>query len=166
MAEDLGLAEVFERYAGTVYRLAFSRTKSRADADDLLQEVFLRYTRAAPEFAEEEHRKAWLIRVTLRCCASLMSSVWMRRTVPLEQAALVPADLETDHSDVYQAVMQLPAKYRTAVHLYYYEGYTIPQIATLCGMAEATVKTHLRRARERLRKKLTLLEGEGNEQQF
>ena len=167
MAEQMGLqpsillplsaAEVFERYADTVYRLAFSRTKSRADADDLLQEVFVRYIRSAPTFLEEEHRKAWLIRVTLRCSANLMLSAWKRRAVPLDEAARDrPEALNPDYSDVYDAVMRLPAKYRTAVHLFYYEGYSIAEIAGLCGLSEATVKTHLFRARERLRKKLTI----------
>ena len=166
MAEQMGLqpsvllplsaAEVFERYADTVYRLAFARTKSRADADDLLQEVFVRYIRSTPDFLEEEHRKAWLIRVTLRCSANIMLSAWKRHTVPLDEAAHeLSAPPKSDYSDVYDAVMRLPAKYRTAVHLFYYEGYSIAMIAQLCGLSEATVKTHLFRAREKLRKKLT-----------
>ena len=158
----LSVAEVFERYADMVFRLAFSRTKNRADADDLLQEVFLRYTRSPLAFMEEEHRRAWLIRVTVRCSASLMSSAWTRRTVPLEEAVTSddsspPRDeprWESDDAGVYEAVMQLPAKYRTVVHLFYYEGYSVGEIAIMCEMPEATVKTHLYRARERLKKKL------------
>ena len=151
----LSTAEVFERYADMVYRLAFSRTKSRSDADDVLQDVFVRYVRAATAFSEEEHRKAWLIRVTLRCCASFMTSAWKRRTVTLDQATHHEGELSEawarDYSDVYEAVMQLPAKYRSVVHLFYYENFSVSEIAGLCALPEATVKTHLYRARERLR---------------
>ena len=156
----LSAAEVFQRYADMVYRLAFSRTKSRTDADDVLQDVFVRYVRSsATVFSEEEHRKAWLIRVTLRCCASFMASAWKRRTASLDQVTRHDGELsaawDSDYSDLYEAVMQLPAKYRTVVHLFYYENYNVSEIAALCALPEATVKTHLYRARERLRKELT-----------
>ena len=155
MLITLSAAEVFERYADMVYRLAFSRTKNRSDADDLLQEVFLRYIKSGAEFSEEEHRKAWLIRVTLNCSISFMSSAWMRRTVPLSnQHKQVTSNRTSGSSDILEAVMQLPAKYRTAIHLFYYEGYSITEIAQLCEIPEATVKTHLHRAREKLKKKL------------
>ena len=151
----LSAAEVFKRYSDMVYRLAFSRAKSRADADDILQEVFVRYIRSAVEFSEEEHRKSWFILVTLRCSKNYLSSAWMRRTVPLDEVARDMPSVQEDYcGEVYEAVMQLPTKYRTVVHLFYYEGYTITEIAQLCAMPEATVKTHLYRARERIRKKL------------
>ena len=150
---SLSAAEVFHRYADMVYRLAFSRTKNRADADDLLQEVFLRYIKSGAEFSEEEHRKAWLIRVTLNCSINHMTSAWKRRIVPFEKQhkAIQTAGTGTQ-TDVWHAVMQLPAKYRTVIHLFYYESYSITEIAQLCEIPEATIKTHLHRAREKLRK--------------
>ncbi|MCL2747542.1 MAG: sigma-70 family RNA polymerase sigma factor [Oscillospiraceae bacterium] len=153
----LSAAEVFDRYADMVYRIAFTRTKSRADADDLLQEVFVRYIQSDPQFSVEEHRKAWLISVTLHCSTNLALSAWNRRTTPLDEVTRdTSSAFEPDHSDVYEAVMSLPAKYRTAIHLFYYEDYSVTEIALLCGLPEATVKTHLFRARERLRKNLAI----------
>ena len=141
-------AAVLSRYADMVYRLAFARTKSRYDADDILQEVFLRYIRSAPDFQEEEHCRAWLIRTTVNCSKTLLMSAWFRKTVPLDDT-LVAEMRET--GEVYDAVLRLPIAYRTVVHLYYYEGYSVAEIGGLLGCKEATVKTRLHRARNLLR---------------
>lgn len=141
-------AAVLSRYADMVYRLAFARTKSRYDADDILQEVFLRYIRSAPDFQEEEHCRAWLIRTTVNCSKTLLMSAWFRKTVPLDDT-LVAEMRET--GEVYDAVLRLPKTYRTVVHLYYYEGYSVAEIGGLLGCKEATVKTRLHRARNLLR---------------
>ena len=77
---------VVRRYAPMVYRLALAQVRGRCDAEDIFQEVFLRYFRSAPVFSEEEHRRAWLIRVTVNCAKKFWTSAWMRRTVPLEEA--------------------------------------------------------------------------------
>lgn len=141
-------AAVLSRYADMVYRLDFARTKSRYDADDILQEVFLRYIRSAPDFQEEEHCRAWLIRTTVNCSKTLLMSAWFRKTVPLDDT-LVAEMRET--GEVYDAVLRLPKAYRTVVHLYYYEGYSVAEIGGLLGCKEATVKTRLHRARNLLR---------------
>lgn len=141
-------AAVLSRYTDMVYRLAFARTKSRYDADDILQEVFLRYIRSAPDFQEEEHCRAWLIRTTVNCSKTLLMSAWFRKTVPLDDT-LVAEMRET--GEVYDAVLRLPKAYRTVVHLYYYEGYSVAEIGGLLGCKEATVKTRLHRARNLLR---------------
>ena len=141
-------AAVLSRYADMVYRLAFARTKSLYDADDILQEVFLRYIRSAPDFQEEEHCRAWLIRTTVNCSKTLLMSAWFRKTVPLDDT-LVAEMRET--GEVYDAVLRLPKAYRTVVHLYYYEGYSVAEIGGLLGCKEATVKTRLHRARNLLR---------------
>ena len=144
-------AAVLSQYADMVYRLAFARTKSRYDADDILQEVFLRYIRSAPVFEEEEHRRAWLIRTTINCSKSLLASPWFQKTVPLEDT--LAAELE-ETGEVYDAVMRLPPSYRLVIHLYYYEGYSVAEIGGLLGCKESTVKTRLHRARNRLRETL------------
>ena len=141
-------AAVLSRYADMVYRLAFARTKSRYDADDILQEVFLRYIRSAPDFQDEEHRRAWLIRTTINCSKTLLMSAWFRKTVPMDDT-LVAEMQET--GEVYDAVLRLPKTYRTVVHLYYYEGYSVAEIGSLLDFKEATVKTRLHRARALLR---------------
>ena len=139
-----------------VYRLAFLRTKSAADAEDVLQEVFVRCLRSNPAWADAEHQKAWFIRVTINCSKSLVTSAWRRHATPLETVP-EPDSLLTEmqeETDVYGAVLQLPQKYRTAIHLYYYEGYSVREIAQMTGSTEPAVKSQLFRARELLREQL------------
>lgn len=134
-----------------VYRLAFARTKSRYDADDILQEVFLRYIRRKPDCETEDHRKAWLIRTTINCSKTLLTSAWFRKITPLEDTLV--SEMQ-EHSEVYYAVLELPAKYRTVIHLFYYEGYTVAEMAALLHCRVSTVKSRLHRARNLLRAKL------------
>ncbi len=145
---ELTVAQVFLQYRHTVYRLAMARLGNTSAAEDIVQEVFLRYVRKAPVFHDEEHRKAWLLRVTVNCCRSAKTTAWVRHTVPLEDTLTVEAD---EPNGVFDAVQTLPPVQRIAVHLYYYEGYAIKEIAALTHAREATVKTRLHRARETLR---------------
>ena len=143
--------EILETYGKMVYRLAYARTKSRYDADDVMQEVFLRYIRCGQTFADEGHRRAWLIRATINCSKTLLSSAWFRRTSPLEDT--LTTELE-EKSEVYYAVMALPVKYRTVIHLYYYEDLPIAEISALLKTKETTVKSQLHRARNLLKETL------------
>jgi RNA polymerase sigma-70 factor, ECF subfamily len=151
---DKQINEVLTRYSNMVYRLALSRTKNLSDAEDILQEVFLRLVTKNPEFESEEHRKAWLIRVTINCSTKLLTSAWFRKTVPLHEEL----KFETkEKSEVYYAVMDLPLKYRTAIHLFYYEDMSISQISNVLAVKESTIKSQLLRGRELLK---TTLKGE------
>ena len=144
-------AEAVAQYGSAVYRLAYAMTRSRSDADDVFQEVFLRLHRSAPDFLNEAHRRAWLLRVTANCAKSLLASPWRRRTLPLED---VYAYTDPDASAVDEAMAQLPGKYRAVVHLFYYEGYQKEEIARLLGRSPSTVRAQLPRARQRLRELL------------
>lgn len=151
-----GADALFQTYGDMVYRLAFLRTKSAADAEDVLQEVFVRCLRSNPAWEDAEHQKAWFIRVTINCSKSLVTSAWRRHATPLETVP-EPDSLLTEmqeETDVYGAVLQLPQKYRTAIHLYYYEGYSVREIAQMTGSTEPAVKSQLFRARELLREQL------------
>lgn len=148
---DDSVDEILDRYSAMVYRLAFARTKSRFDADDILQEVFLRYIRFKPDCRDEEHCKAWLIRTTVNCSKTLLTSAWFRKTAPLNDTLY--SEME-EHSEVYYAVLSLPAKYRTVIHLFYYEEYAVAEIADLLKCKQSTVKSQLHRARIMLRAKL------------
>ena len=112
-------AEAVAQYGSAVYRLAYAMTRSRSDADDVFQEVFLRLHRSAPDFANEEHRRAWLLRVTANCARSLLASPWRMRTLPLEDVYSYQDSVE---SAVDEALAHLPGKYRAVIHLFYYEG--------------------------------------------
>lgn len=148
MSAELTVEQVFLQYRHTVYRLAVVRLGNAAMAEDVVQEVFLRYLRKAPAFHDEEHRKAWLLRVTVNCCRTAATTAWMRHTVPMEDTLTVTMD---DPSGVWEAVQTLPTAQRVAIHLHYYEGYGVREIAALTSTREATVKTRLHRAREALR---------------
>ena len=139
---------VVRRYSEMVYRLARSQVRTRADAEDLYQEVFLRYFRAAPDFESEEHRKAWLLRVTLNCAKKFWASAWVRHTVPLEETEPFS---EPEDRQLYEALQSLPGKYRVVLHLFYYEDLSTEEIGRLLGRRSATVRTQLTRARRLLR---------------
>ncbi|MDF2558050.1 MAG: polymerase sigma factor, sigma-70 family [Bacillales bacterium] len=148
---DLSIEEVLQTYANMVYRIAFSRAGNAADADDILQEVFIKYIKTKTIFTDEEHRKAWLIKASVHQSISLLKYAWFRRTVPLDDK--IHADLK-EKSDVYLNVLELPVKYRIVVHLFYFEDLSIRQIGELLEKNESTIKTQLQRSRELLREKL------------
>ena len=125
------------RHAQAVYRLAYARTGSREDAEDVTQETFLRLVRTAPEFADEDHCRAWLLRVAMNCAGDLFRSAWRRHTRPLEEAEQVPAPEE---GGVLEAVLALPERYRAPVHLFYYEGLSTAEIAAVLGKSEGAVR--------------------------
>ena len=144
--------EIVTLYANTVYRLAYSIVRSRSDAEDVFQEVFLRYVRTAPAFTSAEHQKAWLLRVTINCAKKLVTSAWMRRRVPLPPE--IPFTLP-EETGLAEAMDTLSAAYRSVIHLYYYEGYQAEEIARLLHKKPGTVRTQLVRAREHLARQLT-----------
>ncbi len=139
--------DAVRRWGPAVYRMAYAMVRSRHDADDVFQEVFLRFHRSAPQFESEEHRKAWLLRVTVNCARSLTASPWRRRTVPLED--VYPYE-DPAESAVSEALSHLDGKYRAVVHLHYYEGYSTDEIAQLLHRRPSTVRAQLTRARRKL----------------
>lgn len=139
-------------YGPSIYRLAYARTGQRADAEDVMQEVFLRVVKTRPVFDSAAHARAWLLRVAANCANDLFRLPWRRREEPLQEDMTAPEAPE--QGSVTQAVLSLPARYRIPVHLYYYEGYSVAETARLLGKSEGTVKSRLFRARELLRETL------------
>ena len=144
--------EVVDKYANMVYRLALAQMKNKHDAEDLFQEVFLRYISKPRTFESEEHRKAWLIRVTINRGRSLWTA-WFRKNEPLDESlvAETKVDIENDLSE-YLAL--LPQKYRPVIHLFYYEDMSVREISAILDAKESTVRTWLTRARSILGEKL------------
>ena len=140
------------RHAPAVYRLAYARTGSRTDAEDVMQEVFLRLVKSRPAFDSEAHAKAWLLRVASNCANDLFRLPWRKREEPLDEVLSAPE--RPEEGSVTQAVLSLPARYRIPIHLYYYEGYSVAEIARILGRSEGTVKSRLFRARDLLRNQL------------
>ena len=141
-----------ERYADMIFRVAYSTLRRREDAEDVMQDVLLKLYRADRPFDSEEHRKAWLIRVAVN--ESRKAARRYRRAAPLEELPETAAFDRSEDRELFLAVMALPEKYRTAVYLHYYEGYSVREVAALTGSRESTVQTRLARARELLRKAL------------
>ncbi len=144
---------LFQAYADMLYRLCLVRTRSRSDAEDAVQETFLRVLRSKPTFQNREHQKAWLLTVAINCSKNLMGSAFRRHQASDELMDTIPAPEGSDGS-VRDAVMALPEKYRTVVHLFYYEGYSVAEMSHILSAPESTVKSWLFRARAALRDSL------------
>lgn len=163
LRSDAFLCQAMDSCGDEVYRLALSRLGSRTDAEDIYQEVFLRLLRDTTVFRDENHLKAWLIRVTLSRCSDLWRSAWFKRTAPMDAVPEAVAPEAEDYSDLWQAIRGLPDDLQTVIHLHYVEGYETDRIAAMIGCRPATVRTKLHRARKQL--KLDL-EGTDDEQAY
>ena len=149
-AEDV-IESLIGKYGDMILRLCYTYLKNMPDAEDSAQDVFLKLLEKLPEFNDEAHEKAWMIRVTINTCKSRLRSMKLRRAASIDDVDIPVRDRYSDESDVLDAVMALPEKFRTVIHLYYYEGYSTPEIARLTQKPEATVRSDLHRARKRLR---------------
>ncbi len=145
-------------YSDLILRLSYTYLKSTQDGEDICQTVFLKLLTGGETFRSPEHEKAWVIRTAINACKDELRA-FRRRTVPLEDAHEAAAP-EPPRSEVLDAVMELPAKYREAIYLFYYEGYSVKEIGGLTGRSEAAVSAHLSRGRKKLR---TMLGGRGYE---
>ena len=145
---------LYGEYSNMIYRLALVRTRNSSDAEDIVQEVFLRYLKYAPSFDSTEHQKAWLIKVTLNCTNTILGSAYRKHSVPFELFTDPGTEDDLPDSTVYDAVLKLPSKYRTVIHLFYYEDYSVKEIASMMHATETAVKTWLRRARLKLQSEL------------
>ena len=142
------LRRMVETYSPMLLRAALTRVSTPADAEDAVQDVFLRVLTHAPRFRDREHEKAWLLRATLNRASDIRRR--RRDDAPLDE--LVNAARETpDYGPLLSAVRSLPEAYSAVIHLYYYEGYSIKEIARLLALPVPTVGTRLARGRERLR---------------
>ena len=140
-----------ERYRDRLFSAAFSVCRNAADAEDAVQETFLRYHTSAKEFESEQHIRAWLLRVTINNSKNILRALSRHETVPLEDYA-ESLGFETPESKwLFEAVMALPEKYRVVLHLFYYEDFSVREIAGTLRITEGTVKTRLSRARGMLR---------------
>lgn len=141
------------RYIDTVFRVALNYVRNTADAEDITQTVFEKLLREKKPFENDDHVRAWLIRVTVNECKKLLRSPW-RSHEPIEDYLTAVAFDNPAHSDLFRAVMGLPKKYRMVIYLHYYEGYSTQEIGQILRSPKNTVCSHLKRGRELLRKKL------------
>lgn len=157
--QDESIETIIQRYKSTVYVVALSYTNNRSDADDIFQEVFLIYFKVKPQFNEEEHRKAWLIRTTINCSLRVVDSTYRKRTVPMDEMEEGSFQFESkEENAVYLALRELPEKYRTVLQLFYFEDMSIERISRVLNIKPSTVKVQLMRGRELMKTKLREVE--------
>ncbi len=153
------LERLIRAYTPAVTRLAYARTGNLPDGEDVAQEVFLRLLDSNRDFTSDEHAKAWLLRVTLNVSAGIFRGPWHRRVTTLEEADGLPAPAMPEEGGMLERVLNLPVKYRTVLHLYYYEGYSTKEIANLLDRQEDTIRKWMSRGRLLLKAELKGDEG-------
>ena len=154
MCSEEEASRAVDLYGDTVRRICMIHLKNKADTEDIFQNVFLKYVLRTAPFDSPEHEKAWIIRVTANACKDLLRSFFRSRTVSLDVLIETPREMPEDHSDILEAVLALPEKYKDPIYLHYYEGYTAEEIGRILGKNTNTVYTLLTRARQMLKTRL------------
>ena len=148
------LHELAAMYQDNLFAVAFNICQNTQDAEDVIQDTFVQYYTTKKEFDSEEHIRAWLIRVAVNKAKNVTRTFWRRNKVSIEDS-METLTFETPESEnLFETVMQLPEKYRTVIHLYYYEDYSVGEIAKILKLSESNVKTRLMRGRAMLREVL------------
>lgn len=165
-AQPVCLEAAMEAWGDTVLRLATSRLHNTSDAEDVFQTVFLRLHQANKQFVSGEHLKAWLLRVTINCCNDICRNPWHKQRATFDEAAANNSATQTDHypnlhlaqatheTQLIDALAHLSEQQRTAIHLFYFEDYSTDEISQITGENPATVRSHLHRARQTLKRVL------------
>lgn len=148
------MEEAIKRNKDRLFRTAIAIMGGKAEAEDIVQDVFVKLFEKQSHFESMEHETAWLIRVTVNLCKNRLRSHWWKKTVPLLDT--YPAQTD-EQQNIMQTVLSLPSKYRIVIHLFYYEGYATKEIAEITKQKESTVREQLTRARRMLKE---FLEGE------
>ena len=146
--------EAFEKYRDNIYAIAFNHFRNRQDAEDTVQEVFLKYHRSDKDFDSADHIRNWLIRVAINECKNVTLSSWFKKREPLADYEQTLRFEEPEQTRLFESVMALPRKYRSVLHLFYYEDYSVRETAELLGISESAVTTRLARGRNKLKKEL------------
>ncbi|MEI6602899.1 MAG: sigma-70 family RNA polymerase sigma factor [Clostridia bacterium] len=150
--KDDMIVDAVNKYADTVRKISFVFLKNKADVEDVFQEVFLKLLLYEGVFDSEDHKKAWLCKITINKCKDLCKSFWRKNTYSIDDYEIPVTD--KIEGELIEEVRALAPKYKEVIYLYYYEGYDVPQIAKLLNQKENTTYSNLRRAREQLKNKL------------
>lgn len=154
MRNEQEAKRAIDLYADMIRRICLLHLKNHADTEDILQEVLLKYVLRSDVFQNIEHEKAWFIRVTINACKDFLKSLFRHSAIPLELLSEEAASITPEHSEVLEAVLSLPEKYKDAIYLHYYEGYTAKEIGILLNKKENTIYSLLSRGRELLKSEL------------
>lgn len=156
---DKEIIAIYDRHVDTVFRVCYSFMKNKPEAEDMVQETFLRLITSGKAFDNERHEKAWLIVTASNLCKDSLKKAW-RNNESIEDNPNLSQAVSAQDSDVLEAILQLPRDYKVVVYMYYYEGYSTAEIASYLKTPHATVRSRLARARKCLK---TMLGGESDE---
>ena len=150
ISQDKKIELLVEKYSDQLYRTAYFQCKNRHDAEDIVQEVFIKYMKKKPSFVDEDHERAWFLRTTINLSKDYFKSFWNRKTQAIFDN--IPYYME-ENNDLLNMIYELPYKYRVVIQLYYMEGYSLEEISEILHKNLSTVKTRVRRAKELLKKR-------------
>ena len=146
------IGDLVDKYGNMILRIAYTYLKNKADAEDIVQDVFLQIIDKNPVFNDANHEKSWLVRTAINMCKNKINLFWNKNRCSIDDIAeFASYDKYSTDTSVLKAVMELPDKYRIAVYMYYYEGYSTPEISKLTDKSETAVRSLLHRARNKLK---------------
>lgn len=145
---------IADKYIDVVYRVSLSYCKNKSDAEDVVQNTFVKLLKTDTEFVDDEHIRKWLVKVAVNECKNISKSFWYRNITSFDELDKEPGYTQSDEKELFEEVMKLPKKYSVVLHLYYYEGYNVKEIAQTLEISESNVQTRLMRARNKLKENL------------
>lgn len=145
---------IADKYIDVVYRVSLSYCKNKSDAEDIVQNTFLKLLKTDTKFVDDEHIRKWLVKVAVNECKNISKSFWYRNITSFDELDKEPEYTQSDEKELFEEVMKLPKKYSVVLHLYYYEGYNVKEIAQTLEISESNVQTRLMRARNKLQENL------------
>ena len=148
------ISEIYRRHAKMVYRVCFTSLKNPADTDDAASETFTKLIRSGRQFESEEHEKAWLIRTATNVCKDILKHWWRKNASLEDYCDKLSTDDSIEVDPVMETICRLPDKYKTVIYLFYFEGYSCPEIAKMVGKPQPTVRYHLQAARKIFKERL------------
>ena len=150
---DKEIAEIYKRHMKMVYRVCFAYMKNAADTEDTVQDTFYKLIKSGTEFESEEHEKAWLIRVAMNVCKNSLRH-WFRKRENFADYENLRSSKYIEVDYTFEVVMGLPDKYKAVTYLYYYEGYTTPEISSILEKPQSTIRNYLHEARGVLKERI------------
>lgn len=144
-----GITERYYLYKTMLFRIAFSYMGNKYDCDDILQEAFIKLIYHAPDFSNDEDEKRWIIRITINLCKNHLGSFWHKNRRNIEDIEQY-VSAEEERTQLLD-ILNVPTKYKSVIHLYYYEGYNIAEIAQILNLSVSAIKMRLKRGREILK---------------
>jgi len=154
ISADNAITEVYKKYNKMIYQVSYSYMKNPADAEDIVADVFVNLIKSGVKFQSGEHEKAWLLRAAINLCKNNLKH-WRRKSVDIDGCDNLQSESQFNISDTLKAVMNLPERYKAAIYLYYYEGYTTAEIAQILKKPHSSIRVHLHEARKLLKEVLS-----------